>query len=128
MCCCSCLFVWSCALANCNIDCPTESKVFSRADVSQCYLRSLHYYRSHWSRGSLKTGWSLSTRSSRGFSISRGSFTIRGSSITIRGSSTIRSPPPGYPPLPGGLPFLLGYPLPGGPLSEYLPQSGGLPH
>ena len=28
--------VWSCALAlaNCNIDCPTESKVFSRADVS----------------------------------------------------------------------------------------------
>ena len=56
----------------------------------QCYLGSLHYCRSYWSRGSLRAWWSLSTRGSRGSFISRGSSTIRGSSI-IRSSSWVSS-------------------------------------
>ena len=35
MCCYNCLLVWSWALTNCNIDCPTVSNVFSNALVSK---------------------------------------------------------------------------------------------
>ena len=107
------------ALANCIIDCPTVSKVFSTVVVSNVTLGSLDNYWPHGPRRSLRAWWILS---------SRGSSSIRGS------SSSIRAPPLGYPPLPGGLPPPLGYPplgalhlFSGDPPPGCPPLSGSLP-
>ena len=88
MCCCSCLLVWSCALANCNMDCLTEPKYSPEQMYLMLHGESILLWVS-LVQGVLEPLVVLVHQEVQGSSISRGS------SIPIRG------PPPGYSPLPG---------------------------